>query len=99
MCDALIGQVMSDDKVLYQTIAKDDVDGSFEIRLRLLGNEVFAVSIAADPLDKKWVSGALIIAIVTVVGFTFLGEPLANAYSAVFDASSGSYEPEAVTDK
>lgn len=74
------------DNPRYQTANPDD-DGNFEIRLRLLGNEVFALSISADPLDQKWVSWALIIAFVTVVGLALFGEPLADFYSSLVDAS------------
>ena len=66
-----------------------DTDGSFELRLRLLGNEVFAISISADPLEKKWVSWALIISFVTVLTLAMFGEPIANFYSNLVDASQG----------
>lgn len=72
----------------------DDVDndGTFEIRLRLLGNEVFAISISADPLNKKWMSWALLISFVTILGLSVFGEPISSFYSDITNASTGTYE-------
>ena len=70
--------------------ASPDDDGNFEIRLRLLGNEVFAISIAADPLNKKWVGWGMVIALVTVVGLSFLGEPLASFYNTLIGSEQHS---------
>jgi hypothetical protein len=72
----------------YTVTTSPDTDGNFEVRLRLLGNEVFAVSISADPLDKKWVSWALIISFVTVIGLAMFGEPIANFYSDLVNATA-----------
>jgi len=79
---------MSEDQ--RYTVNATDGDGSFEIRLRLLGNEVFAISVSADPLDKKWVSWALIISFVTVFGLSIFGEPLAEFYQSLTDTESSS---------
>jgi hypothetical protein len=67
-------------------------DGTFEIRLRLLGNEIFAISISANPLDKKWVSWALLISFVTVISLSIFGEPLANFYHSMVGGPNGPYE-------
>jgi len=60
-------------------------DGQFEIALRLMGNEVFAISISADPLNKRWVAGALLITIVTVVMLVMFSEPLGNITQTWFN--------------
>lgn len=61
-------------------------DGTFEIKLRLLGNEVFAISITADPLNKRWVSGALLITIVTVAMISLFHEPLSDLSQSIFES-------------
>lgn len=67
----------------------DPVEGSFEVRLRLLGNEIFAISISAAPLEKKWVSWALIISFITVLFLGLFGQPIASFYNSLITASQG----------
>ena len=66
-----------------------DNDGNLEVRVRVLGNELFAISVTADPLNKRWLSWALIMSFVTVLGLSMFGEPLANTYNSLVKASQG----------
>lgn len=63
-------------------------DGTFEISVRLMGNEVFAISISTDPLNKRWVSGSLLITIIIVVMLSLFGQPLASLSQTWFNSES-----------
>lgn len=75
-----------------QTNAPIDTDGTLEVRVRILGNELFALSVTADPLNKRWLSWALIMSFVTVLGLSIFGQPLANTYNSLVKASQGELE-------
>jgi hypothetical protein len=62
-------------------------DGHFEISMRVLSNEIFAVKIAAEPLSKRWVNGALLITITTVVALSLFGEPLYKFSQRVYSSA------------
>jgi hypothetical protein len=79
-------------KVGRNALDDGSTDGSLEVRVRVLGNELFAISVTADPLNKRWLSWALIMAFVTVIGLSMFGEPLANTYNSLVKASQGDLE-------
>ena len=61
-------------------------DGTFTVALRLLGNEVFAVSVSADPFNNRWVTMSVLIVFLTVIGLSIFGQPLANFYNTLTNA-------------
>lgn len=63
------------------------VDSTFEIALRILGNEIFAISIQSDSINKKWIVYSVIITALTLFAISTVGDDIArftrNIYSAV----------------
>lgn len=68
-----VGNSMSDD---------NPNDGEFTFSIRLLGNEVFAASITADPLRSRWVSAAALVTLLFILFIAFFGEPLGDAVNS-----------------
>ena len=58
-------------------------DQSYEMKLRVLGNEVFAISLSSSSASNKWIVLALvsIFALLTVLGA--YGEKFLNLYNSL----------------
>jgi hypothetical protein len=56
---------------------------TYEIKLRILGNEVFGFALTSSSSDNRWVLGALvtIFSLLTLVGA--YGEKIVNLYHAI----------------
>jgi hypothetical protein len=72
-------------EVPSEKIKTDDDSGKFEIGLRLLGNEIIALSVSANPFTKRWTIYSLV-----TIGFLFVS--IAAFGDAIVSFSSGIYE-------
>lgn len=61
----------------------EDDDQSYEIKIRILGNEVFAVSLSSTSTSNKWIAIALIsmFSFLTVLGA--YGDKLVSLYHSL----------------
>ena len=62
------------------------VDSTFEIAIRVLDNEIFAISIASDSVNKKWIVYSTIIAALTLFAISTFGDDVANFTKNIYAA-------------
>lgn len=70
-----------------RVLATEDEDsGKFEIALRLLGNEIFALSISANPFNKRWIIYSLITMGFLLFAVSAFGDSIVSFSTGMYDA-------------
>ena len=65
---------------------EDDDSGKFEIALRLLGNEIFALSISANPFNKRWIIYSLITMGFLLFAVSAFGDSIVSFSTGMYSA-------------
>lgn len=64
---------------------EDDDSGKFEIGIRLLGNEIFALSILANPFNKRWIVYSLITMGFLLFAVSAFGESIVSFSTGMYN--------------
>lgn len=64
-------------------------DSNFEIAIRVLGNEIFALSLTSDSMNKKWLSYAIVIMFLFLLTISLFGDTIAGFTGDLYDAVTG----------
>lgn len=64
-------------------------DSTFEIAIRILGNELFALSLTSDSLNKKWLSYSVVIMFLFLVTIAVFGDAIAEFTGDIYGAVAG----------
>lgn len=61
----------------------ENEDQTYELKIRILGNEIFAIALSSSSTSNRWIAIALvsIFSVLTVVGA--YGEKLASLYHSI----------------
>lgn len=70
-----------------RVLATEDEDsGKFEIALRLLSNEIFALSISANPFNKRWIVYSLITMGFLLFAVSAFGDSIVSFSTGMYNA-------------
>ena len=56
----------------------DETDNNFELVLRLLGNEIFAIKLMTTTKTNKWLAASVVICGLAIYGLSVFGPTLVN---------------------
>jgi hypothetical protein len=65
---------------------EDEDSGKFEIAIRLLSNEIFALSISANPFNKRWIVYSLITMGFLLFAVSAFGDSIVSFSTGMYDA-------------
>jgi hypothetical protein len=65
---------------------EDDDSGKFEIAIRLLSNEIFALSISANPFNKRWIVYSLITMGFLLFAVSAFGDSIVSFSTGMYSA-------------
>jgi hypothetical protein len=68
---------------LDDTNTEED-NGRFEIAIRLLSNEIFAISISANPFNKRWVIYSIVIMGFLLLAISTFGESIITFSNGIY---------------
>lgn len=64
---------------------EEEDSGKFEIAIRLLSNEIFALSISANPFNKRWIVYSLITMGFLLFAISAFGESIVNFSTGMYN--------------
>lgn len=64
---------------------EEEDSGKFEIAIRLLSNEIFALAISANPFNKRWIVYSLITMGFLLFAISAFGESIVNFSTGMYN--------------
>ena len=63
-------------------------DSNFEISIRVLGNEIFALALISDSMNKKFLAYAIVTMFLFMLGIAFFGDTITNFVGGLYNATT-----------